>query len=233
MLQLEILILPITLLFAIAGIGLILLISRHKRSGSKSNRFKMGSVNMICSVCQAELSFTKKEMTDLPDVEIAMAVRAIPKIRRKKLAEYVCPHCEAAHCFIVEGIKPICVGTNLYVPQESGTRCINCHKHLKNPPWKPGEYDGTPEKEKDGDYILDNGKLRKLERITHKKTFKGNPLAKCPELLPEYGLVCDRCGVVCCVECCIKVTKNRLENGGLLCPRCVRGPLYKFFHFSR
>lgn len=50
-------------------------------------------------------------------------------------------------------------------------------------------------------------------------------------LLPKHGLVCSRCGAVCCVACCQDSTRGRTQDGSLLCPRCFRGPVDKIHHF--
>jgi hypothetical protein len=57
-----------------------------------------------------------------------------------------------------------------------------------------------------------------------------NALAN-PDLGDDHGLVCSRCDAVCCVRCCHDATRNRTEDGSLLCPRCHRGPVEKVFRF--
>ena len=52
-----------------------------------------------------------------------------------------------------------------------------------------------------------------------------------PDLTDDHGLVCSRCGAVCCVGCCHDATRNRTKDGSLLCPRCHRGPVEKVFRF--
>lgn len=51
------------------------------------------------------------------------------------------------------------------------------------------------------------------------------------DLLPKHGLVCSRCGAVCCFACCRDVTRGRTQDQSLLCPRCFRGPVDKIHHF--
>lgn len=51
------------------------------------------------------------------------------------------------------------------------------------------------------------------------------------DLLPKHGLVCSRCGSICCLECCRDATRGRTADGSLLCPRCFRGPVDKIHHF--
>ncbi|MBI5095300.1 MAG: hypothetical protein HZB26_23055 [Candidatus Hydrogenedentes bacterium] len=55
-------------------------------------------------------------------------------------------------------------------------------------------------------------------------------IQEAPALAPEFGLVCERCGAVCCVECCTKATRNRSKNGAYHCPRCARADVKKIFH---
>jgi len=51
-----------------------------------------------------------------------------------------------------------------------------------------------------------------------------------PALENEYGLVCERCKAVCCVECCTKATRRRTNNGTYHCPRCARPDVKVVFH---
>lgn len=47
----------------------------------------------------------------------------------------------------------------------------------------------------------------------------------------EYGLTCEKCQAACCIMCCNKATRNRTDDGSLLCPRCFRGPMVKVYHY--
>ena len=113
--------------------------------------------------------------------------------------EYVCPYCEAAHCFSTDERDPVWLGVNLYTPQARTNHCAECRRPLRRPPWRPGVYDGR--------------------------------LAAAPHIPPDVGLVCSKCGAVCCVACCRDVTRKRTKDGSLLCPRCGRGPLETVYHF--
>lgn len=53
-----------------------------------------------------------------------------------------------------------------------------------------------------------------------------------PGALEDVALVCPHCNSPVCVPCCRSYTRNRTEDRSLLCPRCGRGPLTKFFHGS-
>jgi hypothetical protein len=63
-----------------------------------------------------------------------------------------------------------------------------------------------------------------------KKEYEGRVL-EAPELEPLHGLVCARCGAVCCVTCVKDATRNRTKDGSLLCPRCHRAPVDKIYTY--
>jgi hypothetical protein len=52
-----------------------------------------------------------------------------------------------------------------------------------------------------------------------------------PDIDPKLGLKCSRCDAVSCVACLENVTRNRTEDGSLLCPRCFRSPVNLVHHF--
>lgn len=56
-------------------------------------------------------------------------------------------------------------------------------------------------------------------------------IAEAEGMLPKHGLVCPRCGSVCCLECCERTGRGRAEELSLMCPRCHRGPVDKIHHF--
>jgi len=51
-----------------------------------------------------------------------------------------------------------------------------------------------------------------------------------PVKSPDHGLICSRCHAVCCVACCEAVTKGNARAEGLICPRCGRRPVDRFFY---
>ena len=63
----------------------------------------------------------------------------------------------------------------------------------------------------------------------HVTVRKGSGVAE--GLEPGVGLKCSRCQSVCCVTCCQLFTRNRTQDGSLLCPRCTRGPVEEIFYF--
>lgn len=158
------------------------------------------AVQMECTVCHRELVFGPAELSPLTPVEAALCVRSKPGITGRKLAEYVCPYCEAAHCFGVDVSPPEWLGVNFYQPQGVLGHCYECKQPLRNPVWPSGKYD--------------------------------HRIKEVPELAPEHGLICSRCGAVCCVSCCRQYTACRAEKTAedYLCPRCGRGPIDTFYH---
>lgn len=188
---------------AAAGFGACLLLvlfafavrSRPKRTKKRAVR---GSVQFTCNVCQHPIVMAIQDLQPLEGSDIGLAVRAIPALAGRKLAEYVCPYCEADHCFAVDGGQPEWVGVNLYSPQAKGAQCMECRKPLVRPPWPQGQYQGAP--------------------------------LTAPNVSPDYGLVCSRCGAICCVACVKNATRNRTTDGSLLCPRCHRSPVDTYFY---
>ncbi len=188
---------------AAAGFGaclvlVLLIVGVRARPKSTKRPAQRGSFELICNNCQHKLVISMQDMRPLEGSEIGLAVRAIPQIVGRKLADYVCPYCEADHCFAIESGRPEWVGANLYSPQKQGSQCMECRKYLQRPPWPKGQYKG-----------------RVLEA---------------PDVSPDYGLVCSRCGATCCVACVKDATRNRTKDGSLLCPRCHRSPVDEYYY---
>ena len=70
-----------------------------------------------------------------------------------------------------------------------------------------------------------------LLRPTWSKGAHDGAVENAPDLQPYHGLVCSRCEAICCFKCCKDVTRNRTDDGSLLCPRCFRGPVNAFHHW--
>lgn len=49
-------------------------------------------------------------------------------------------------------------------------------------------------------------------------------------LEPEMGLKCPRCHSICCVRCCRRASRGRMQDGSVLCPRCNRGPVNLLYY---
>jgi len=129
---------------AFAVILIALRMRNAPRSGDSTPR-RVQQFDLACTVCQQTLSIAVQDMRRLEGSEIALAVRVIPKLVGRPLADYVCPHCEADHCFTMDQGKPEWVGANLYSPQSKVSICQECQKVLKRPPWPERQYQGHPQ----------------------------------------------------------------------------------------
>ena len=49
------------------------------------------------------------------------------------------------------------------------------------------------------------------------------------DLRPDYGLLCSRCGAVCCVACVAQYSRQDVRAEGARCPRCGRSPINTVF----
>ena len=145
-------VIPLTVLAGVVSaavaIGFALRL-RGRVGGSSSGVFKTAEgYRFTCTICHRELVFREDMMASLSAAEMGLVVRSLPDVRGRPLVEYVCPHCDADHCFAGGGPVPEWVGVNLYSPQKTGANCMECRKPLANPPWEPGRYsrlDEAPE----------------------------------------------------------------------------------------
>jgi len=129
---------------AVVGSGLVVwyaLRAREGREGSRGGR-PGKAFDFTCTYCSKPLVVSKADLAELSRPEVALCVRANPDLAGKELSEYVCPYCEASHCFTREGRRIAWVGANLYSPHAGRARCMDCGKPLRTPPWPPGTYDG-------------------------------------------------------------------------------------------
>ena len=193
-------ILPITAFVALVGAGVVVWLAWRIREETDPSgiRSRMdNSLEFECSECQKTLVIMPSELTRLSGPEMALVVGGRPKLVGRKLAEYVCPHCEASHCFAVDRVPPVWIGANLYAPQAKSNNCQECRKRLRAPHWPP-------------DAAADN-------------------VMNAPDLRPDYGLVCSRCGAVCCVACVAQYSRQDVREEGARCPRCGRSPINTVF----
>jgi hypothetical protein len=145
------------LLIAVFGMGIVITLTLRARGGEPAASARRASVpeqsdtgrvpgtkivQIACTICHKQLVINPVELRPLTPVELALSVRSVPDLAGRKLAEYVCPYCESAHCFNVDRRVPLWVGVNLYSPQTKTARCQECGKRLLPPPWPPGAYDG-------------------------------------------------------------------------------------------
>ena len=129
---------------AVVGSGLVVWYAMSARDGrgGPRRRSSAGALDFTCTHCNKPLVVGKADLVELSKPEMALCVRAKPDLTGRPLAEYVCPYCEASHCFAVEGRRMVWVGVNLYSPHTGSARCMDCGKALRTPPWPPGTYDG-------------------------------------------------------------------------------------------
>ena len=131
---------PITFTCAFIGVLIVFLWVRHGNAGPDGARLQ----EMTCTVCHKQLYFESHHLEPLSPPETVLAVRAHPRLVGKKLAEYVCPYCEAAHCFVSEARFFEWIGVNLYEPRQKTANCLECGKPLRRPSWPQGAYGGHP-----------------------------------------------------------------------------------------
>lgn len=129
---------------AAVGVAIVLWRSRRRPSDPGAARARRGgkAQELPCSVCGHTMVFTRRELIPVTPISKGLIVRTFPALSTRKLAEYSCGSCGAIHCFIVEGKAPEWVGANLYQPGGVGSKCMECSRLLRKPPWPAGLYDG-------------------------------------------------------------------------------------------
>lgn len=128
------------------GLTVVLLVHALRRTASDAGnlvRNRDGSFHAICTVCNTETPASADMLSPLSSAEKALVVRERPIALGKSLAEFVCPRCDASHCYIDSPKSMTLVGVNLYQGQSFQTRCKECQKRLLTPPWPAGTYDGN------------------------------------------------------------------------------------------
>ncbi len=132
--------------FAVLGtiIVLVLTLRSRVRSGPKDAEplANVAAFDLSCNVCRKSMIIHPSQLVRLTGPEVALCVRINPKLVGRPLAEYICPYCEASHCFVLDTRPPEWAGTNLYSPHSKGTLCMECGKPLRKPPWPQGQFDG-------------------------------------------------------------------------------------------
>jgi len=100
------------------------------------------TIQMPCTRCNRPLVISAPQLVLLSGAEMALAVRGNPHWVRRKIGEADCPHCGAGHLFDTAISPPRYLGANVYLPQASGARCLECSKIMAVAPWPPEEYEG-------------------------------------------------------------------------------------------
>ena len=127
--------------FAALAIAGLLAWQRARRLRNEGVAPLREAVHMTCPTCQHPLVVSPLQMTPLSPAEIGLVVRGKPAWVKRKLADYECPHCSAAHVFAIDSVPPAYLGADLYTPHARGLHCMECHKTMQRPVWARGEYD--------------------------------------------------------------------------------------------
>lgn len=200
--ELEPWILPITAAFAVVGTALVLVLNRRPAQKKKSPRKKRVSG-------KTPLEFTCKEcqctLPILKDEFVAI------KGTEKGLVVRERP--ELVQRPLAEFVCPRCETTH-------------CFAMDRTPPEWVGMNFYQPQQK--SARCKECGK--KLERPPWPKDVFGGNVLRAPDLKPNLGVQCPRCGAVTCVTCAQDATRNRVA-GGYLCPRCFRGPMVDLYYF--
>jgi len=110
-------------------------------TGAPSRR--LGKIMFVsCPVCKHEFEVFPGSMRPLTNVEIGLAVSAMPHLLGKQFVECECPRCDAALCFEVQHDRLRLAGSNIYTAHDRPGLCQNCQRPLATPPWPAGAYDG-------------------------------------------------------------------------------------------
>lgn len=134
-------VIALTAAAAVLGTVIVLAATLGTRSPGRNAR-QDEAVEMACTICQQNLVIHRNQMAVLTGPEMALVVSVEPEIRGRDLAEYRCPHCDAAHCFAIDTAPPQWVVANAYEPQAMSTFCTECRKPIAKPSWPKGYYDG-------------------------------------------------------------------------------------------
>lgn len=120
------------------GSGLGWLLAKRAGRGAPRRARREVRVEMTCTVCQRPLVFDSSAVAVLTPAETALVVRVRPNLVGRRMGEYTCPYCEAAHCFTTDRARLEWVGVNLYQPQARTVHCFECRRILQRPPGRPG-----------------------------------------------------------------------------------------------
>lgn len=178
----------VTIAFAALGAAAVLLWARSRmRRAQGPAAGSRGVIEMRCGHCQHTMIAPVEQLVPLSPPELALAVRVRPEWVKRKLSEYICPHCASAHVFAVDVSPPAYLGEDLYTPKTRGNRCMECGKALQRPAWAKGEHDNNL---KDAPLSMDHG----LECQFCKSVFCYECAERVSRTRKKDGsLICPRC----------------------------------------
>ncbi|MBI2433679.1 MAG: hypothetical protein HYV26_12505 [Candidatus Hydrogenedentes bacterium] len=137
-------ILGATSVFFVVGLVIVFWGGKLREKGKSVGRAVVRNpvLESTCSICQRPMAFQTAELRPLQGVEVALVVSARADVTGHKLAEYTCPYCEAAHCFVLDRKGPRWLGANIMQPEVKASVCLECRKPLRRPPWPAEAYEG-------------------------------------------------------------------------------------------
>ena len=194
-------ILATTVAFGAMALALLLRWTQHRKLRATGALQDRDTVTMTCGSCQHSLVIATQQLSQLSPAEVALVVRSLPHVAKRKLAEYDCPHCASAHVFIVESSPPLYVGADLYTPRTGGSRCMECGKAMQRPGFAKGAFDNKIPEAPIGD---DHG------------------------LVCQF---CKSVFCRACTEGVSRKQRRKREDTTLYCPRCFRQPVINIYHF--
>lgn len=131
-----------TVAFAALGSAGVFWWVRRRLDRAAGPPTERGTVQMQCGVCHHPMTIARTQLVVLSGPEMALVVRSMPGWVKRKLGEYECPHCSAAHVFAMETNPPAYLGADIYTPHARGNKCMECGKAMTRPAWPKGTYDG-------------------------------------------------------------------------------------------
>lgn len=127
---------------AAVGTAIVAWMALRMARGTRLLSGKPLPFEMECSECCKAMVVAVEQVRELSPSERGLVVRDYPHVAGRPLGEYLCPHCQAAHCFATDTPVLEWIAANCYSPQTKTGRCLECRKMLRTPPWPRGAYDG-------------------------------------------------------------------------------------------
>ncbi len=193
-------ILPITALVALAGAGLVLWLAWRVREETNPSRLQLGHDDSL----EFECSECQKLLLILP--------AELTRLSGPEMA-------------LVVGSRPNLVGRAVsdYVCPHCGAS--HCFAVDQVPPVWVGVNFYAPQA-RSHNCMECRKRLRVPAWPAHPES---DHVANAQDLRPDYGLLCSRCGAICCVACVAQYSRQDVREEGARCPRCGRSPINTIF----
>jgi hypothetical protein len=143
MAELDLWVVPITVTVGALVLAVLLSWAMRTAPGTPPRREKAsprpaasrGTLTHTCQQCHQHHTIPGAALQPISGFEKALVVRSRPTLTQRNLAEFVCPTCEAVHCFARNTGGWEWVGANLYTPHHAAhTRCAECGSPLAQAP---------------------------------------------------------------------------------------------------